>query len=211
VSALPVLGGAGVLVDLDTTRRLAADGDPGGQFQVWLSPTARPGIVADLTAAGLTVTSEDDVTAFAARLGTQGPAVLVRFELLAGIAALLLAAAAVAVAATVDRRSLAEQSAALRLQGLSRRVAAGTGRAGTAALILAGLSFGVLATLLAVEVTGRTVPPFTDGWVVLRPPGPLDPLTTVLAAAVALAVLGLTGRIALQPLMRSLRGGEAGR
>jgi putative ABC transport system permease protein len=211
VTALPAIGGAGVIVDLDTTRRLAADSDPGGQFQVWLSPDARPGIVADLTAAGLAVTADADLAARATRLGTQGPAVLVRFELLAGIAALLLAAAAVAVAATVDRRSLAEQSAALRLQGLSRRAAIGTGRAGTATLILAGLSGGLLAALLAVEVTGRTVPPFTDGWVVLPPPGPLNPVATVLAVAAALAVLGLTGWIALQPLMRSLRDREAGR
>jgi putative ABC transport system permease protein len=33
----------------------------------------------------------------------------------------------------------------------------------------------------------------------------------VLAVAAALAVLGLTGRLALQPLMRSLRDREAGR
>jgi putative ABC transport system permease protein len=211
VAALPAVGGSGLVVDLDSTRRLAADADPGGQFEVWLAPDAGPGIVEALTAAGLTVSADTDVAAHTARLGTQGPAVLVRFELLAGIAALLLAAAAVAVAATVDRRSLAEQSAALRLQGLSRRAAIGTGRAGTATLILAGLSGGLLAALLAVEVTGRTVPPFTDGWVVLPPPGPLNPVATVLAVAAALAVLGLTGWIALQPLMRSLRDREAGR
>jgi putative ABC transport system permease protein len=211
VPALPAVGGSGLIVDLDSTRRLAADADPGGQFEVWLAPDARPGIVEALTAAGLTVTEDTDVAGHAARLGTQGPAVLVRFELLAGIAALLLAAAAVAVAATVDRRSVAEQLAALRLQGLPHRVAVSTGWAGTAALIVAGLAGGVLAALLAVDVTGRTVPPFTDGWAVLAPPGPLDPVATALAVAAALAVLGLTGRIALQPLMRSLRDREAGR
>jgi putative ABC transport system permease protein len=211
VAALPAVGGSGLIVDLDITRRLAATADPGGQFQVWLAPDARPGIVDALTAAGLTVTDDIDVAGHAARLGTQGPAVLVRFELLAGVAALLLAAAAVAVAATVDRRSLAEHLAALRLQGLPRRVAVSTGWAGTAALTLAGLAGGVLAALLAVDVTGRTVPPFTDGWAVLPPPGPLDPVATALAVVTALAVLGLTGRIALQPLLRSLRDREAGR
>ncbi|BEL12300.1 hypothetical protein Q0Z83_104910 [Actinoplanes sichuanensis] len=211
VAALPAVGGSGLVVDLDSTRRLAADADPGGQFEVWLAPDARPDIVEALTAAGLTVSTDTDVAAHTARLGTQGPAVLVRFELLAGVAALLLAAAVVAVAATVDRRSLAEQLAALRLQGLPRRVTVSIGWAGTAALILVGLAGGVLAALLAVDVTGRTVPPFTDGWAVLPPPGPLDPVTTALAVAVALAVLGVTGRLALQPLMRSLRDGEAGR
>ena len=211
VAALPAVGATGLMVDLDTTRRLAADADPGGQFQVWLSSSAPAGIVPALTAAGLTVTADSDVIALTERLGTQGPAALVRFELLAGAAALLLAAATVAVSATVDRRSLAEQFTALRVQGLPRRVAVRTGWAGTATLILSGLLGGVLAALVAIVVTRRTVPPFTDGWAVLAPPGPLDPPTTALAVAVALVVLALTGRIALQPLMRSLRDGEAGR
>jgi putative ABC transport system permease protein len=211
VGALPALGSAGLLVDLDATRRLAAGADPGGQFQVWLAPAARPGIVEALTAGGLTVTADADVAGHVARLGTQGPAILVRFELLAGAAALLLAAAIVAVAATVDRRSLAEQFTALRVQGLPRRVAVRTGLAGTAALIISGLLGGLLAALLAISVTRRTVPPFTDGWAVLAPPGPLDPPATALAVLAGLVVLGLTGRIALQPLLRSLRDREARR
>ncbi|SDT79033.1 ABC transporter permease [Actinoplanes derwentensis] len=205
VPALPHVGRDGLIVDLDATRRFAAESDPGGEYQVWLAPGARPGLVADLTAAGLTVTADDTVTGYADRLGAQAPAVVVRFGLIAGIAALLLAAATVAVAATVDRRSLAEQLAALRDQGLPRRVATAAGWAGAAALILAGLLGGLLAALLAIVVIGRTVPAFADGWAVLAPPDPLHPAITVFALLVAVAVLGLTAWIALSPLLRGLR------
>jgi len=37
--ALPVLGTAGVLVDLDAALRVTGDADPPGVFQVWLAPT----------------------------------------------------------------------------------------------------------------------------------------------------------------------------
>ncbi|MEU4428185.1 FtsX-like permease family protein, partial [Actinoplanes sp. NPDC024001] len=108
-TVLPVLGRMGVLVDLEATRRLAAEADPPADFQVWLAADARPGIVDDLAAAGLDVISDETVSQRAAQLGDQGPAAVVRFGLLAGVAALLLAAAAIAVAAAVDRDSLSEQ------------------------------------------------------------------------------------------------------
>ncbi|HWS35653.1 MAG TPA: ABC transporter permease [Actinoplanes sp.] len=210
VPALPLVGRDGLVVDLDAARRLAAETDPGGEYQVWLAPGARPGLVADLTAAGLTVTADDTVAAHAARLGVQGPAVVVRFGLIAGTAALLLAAATVAVAAAVDRRSLTDQFTALRVQGLSRRVAVATGWAGSAALILAGLAGGLIAALLAAAVLGRTVPAFTDGWAVLTPPGPLDPVATSVALLVAFTVLGATAWTARSALQRALpRPGRA--
>ncbi|GAA4928785.1 ABC transporter permease [Actinoplanes utahensis] len=205
VGALPLIGRGGLMIDLDTARRVAAEAESTGQYQVWLAPGARPGIVADLTAAGLTVTADSTVAAHAARLGAQGPAVVVRFALLAGVAALLLAAATVAVAASVDRRSLTDQFAALRAQGLPRRVAITTGYAGAAALIVAGLLGGILAAVLAVALIGRTVPLFADGWAVLEPPAPLNPGTTALAVLAACAVLGLTAWAALLPLLRGLR------
>ncbi|MBG0560196.1 FtsX-like permease family protein [Actinoplanes aureus] len=208
VAALPVVGRGGLMIDLDAARRFAAESDPGGEYQVWLAPGARPGIVADLTAAGLTVTGDATAAGYADRLGAQGPAVVVRFALVAGVAALLLAAAMLAVAVTVDRRSLAEQLAALRVQGLTRRTAVGTGYAGTVALVLAGLLGGVLAGLLAVALTDWTVPPFTDGWAVLAPPGPLDAAAVALAALGSLVVLGLAAWLALAPLIRGMHEGH---
>ncbi|MEV0901758.1 ABC transporter permease [Actinoplanes sp. NPDC049802] len=210
-AALPMLGTTGLLVDLDSVRRLAAEIDPGGVYQVWLAPGARPGIADDLAAAGLVVAGSATTDAHASRLGDQGPAVVVRFALVAGIAALLIAAATVAVAATADRRSLTEQLKVLREQGLPRRVAITTSYAGTAVLIVTGVLGGVLAALLAVEITGRSVPAFTDGWAVLAPPDPLGAAAVAVATLVSLAILGLTGWLIQSPLVRSLREPEGDR
>jgi putative ABC transport system permease protein len=203
--ALPVLGREGVLVDLDATRRVIGDATVPGQFQVWLADTAGPGVVGALTAAGLTVTGDDTVTRRAGRLAVQGPAVTSRFALLAGVVALLFAAAALGVAGAVDRRSRWEQLSALRVQGLHRRVAVGTAYAGTMTLAAAGVLAGVLAAALARPLARLTIPPFTDGWQVLQPPGALGAVALPLATVTALAVLGLVGWLSVLPLIRSLR------
>ncbi|MEU4424042.1 FtsX-like permease family protein [Actinoplanes sp. NPDC024001] len=205
VSALPAVGRRGLVVDLDATRRMAGEVDPNGEYQVWLAPGARAGLVADLTAAGLTVTGDETVTGRIARLGDQGPAAVVRFALLTGVAALLLAAAVLAVAAAVDRRAVSARLAALRVQGLPGRDAEATGYAGTAAVIITGLACGVLAAVLASALTGSAVPSFTDGWQVLAAPPALPPGAVLAATGVALLVLGGTGWLTLLPLLRSLR------
>jgi putative ABC transport system permease protein len=209
VSGLPALGLDGVLTDLDSTRRIAADVDAGGEFEVWLAPGARPGLAADLDAAGLTVTGDQSVTERTDWLGAQGPAAVVRFALLNALAVLLLAAAVIAVAATVENRSLGAQLRALRAQGLTVRVAVSTGYAVTAAVLVAGLVTGVVAAMIAVPLTGSVLPPFADGWRVLPPPDPLTPAALAVAAAVSLAVLGLAGLLAVAPLVRRLtRAGQ---
>ncbi|MFB9334327.1 ABC transporter permease [Actinoplanes octamycinicus] len=204
VPALPVVGRSGVLVDLDATRRLAAAADPGGQFQVWLAPDARPEVVAALTAAGLTIGTDTTAGQLAERLRGQGPAAVVRFALLAGVAAMLLAAATLAVGIAAERRSLADQLIALRRQGLPAKVAVGAGYSGPAALILAGVLTGALAAILSVASTGTPVPDFTDGWRVLPAPSPLTPGVLALAALAALILFGLVGWLALRPLIRGL-------
>ncbi|GID66116.1 hypothetical protein Acy02nite_39970 [Actinoplanes cyaneus] len=205
VPALPVVGRSGVMVDLDVTRRLAGVADAGGQFQVWLAPGAPPGIVDALTAAGLTIGTDTTAGQRADRLGDQGPAAVVRFALLAGTAAMLLAAVAVAVGVTAERRSLGDQLHALRHQGLPARVAAAAGFAGPAALIVAGVLTGVLAAILSVAATGSPVPDFTDGWRVLGGFTPLAPGVTVLAALAALVLFGLVVWLTLRSLIRGLR------
>ncbi|KUL32753.1 hypothetical protein [Actinoplanes awajinensis] len=205
VAALPVVGRSGVMIDLDATRRLTAVAEPGGRFQVWLAPGAPPGIVGALVAAGLTVGTDTTATAREEQLGGQGPAAVVRFALLAGVAALLLAAVTVAVGLTVERRTLAEQLGALRHQGLPARVAVTVGYTGPAVLILTGVLTGVLATVLGVALTGSAVPPFTDGWRVLAAPSPLAPGVLVAAALGALFLLGLPAWSALRPLIGGIR------
>src|SRR5207248_7808100 len=59
---LPVLGGSGVLVDLESAVRGAGTGGADGTAQVWLSAAAPPSIVDSLRAAGLMVLGEDSVT-----------------------------------------------------------------------------------------------------------------------------------------------------
>jgi hypothetical protein len=205
-SLLPVLGGAGVLVDLDAARRVSADAELGGALQVWLAADAPAGLVDALTAGGLTVIGDDSVAARAARLAEQGPAVAARFALLAALIGLLLAAATVAVASAVDRGPQADQLRALRRQGLTRRAAVVTGWAGTAALVVAGLLGGLIAAAVARPIVGLTAPGFTDGWRVIALPSPLGPGALAAAGLIALIVLGLTGLLSVLPLIRGLRG-----
>ncbi|HEX5205640.1 MAG TPA: hypothetical protein VFW27_37400 [Actinoplanes sp.] len=123
---------------------------------------------------------------------------------------LLLAAAAVGVAGTVDRRSRLEQLRALRVQGLPGRVAVVTAYAGIAAPILAGLAAGLASAAIARPLVRITLPPFTDGWDVLPAPSALGLAPLALAGLIALLALGLTGWLAVLPLTRRLRR-EAGR
>ncbi|GAA4590408.1 hypothetical protein BJY16_009225 [Actinoplanes octamycinicus] len=205
--ALPVLGRSGVLTDLDALRRLTGDAEPPGDYQVWLAAGAPDRLVTALTTAGLQVTGDSTRAGRFARLGQQGPAAVTRFGLLAGGAALLLAAATCAVAAAVDRRSAGDQLRALRVQGLATRVAVTVGYAGTAAPILAGLLGGTVAALLTGPLTGTRVPAFTDGWDVLPLPPVLGGAALGLGLVTASALLGLTGWLAVQPLVRRLRAG----
>jgi len=208
-TALPVLGRQGVLADLEATRRVIGDATPPGEFQVWLAPGARPGIVAALTRAGLTVGADVTVAGRAGRLGEQAPAVVTRFALLAGVVVLLLAAAALGVAGAVDRRSRLDQLRALRVQGLPGRVAVVTAYAGMVGLVLAGLLAGLAAAALARPLARITVPAFTDGWDVLPLPGALGLASLALAGLAALVVLGSVGWLAVLPVTRRLHR-EAG-
>jgi FtsX-like permease family protein len=207
VPALPVLGATGVLTDLDTTRRLIGDASPPGEFQVWLAPGAGPQLIADLTKGGLTVVGDQSRAGHAGQLAQQAPSAVAWFALISGVVGLLLAAAAIAVAGAVDRRTRLEQLRALRLQGLPRRAAAVTAWSGTAALIGAALLGGVAAAVLAVPLARVEVPPFTDGWAVLPRPAALDAATLAAAAGIALVVLGLVGWLSVRPLIRGLRDG----
>jgi hypothetical protein len=204
-AALPVLGRAGVLVDLEATRRIIGDGTAPGRFQVWLAAGAGPELVDALTAAGLSVGGDDTVAGRADRLSAQGPAVTSRFALVAGAVAVLFAAAAIGVAGAVDRRARWEQLRALRVQGLGRRVAVGTAYAGNVALVGAGVFAGLLAAALARPLARVAVPPFTDGWQVLAPPGALGAAALALAALAVLVVLGLVGWLSVVPLGRRFR------
>jgi putative ABC transport system permease protein len=207
-AVLPVIGAQGIMVDLEATWRIAADATLGGAFQVWLAPDAPQSIVDALKAGGLSVVAEDSARARSARLAQQGTAIGVRFGLLAAVLGLLLAAAAVAVTAAVDRGPQITQLSALRRQGLPLRTAVVSGYAGLTVLIGAGLLVGLIAAAIAGPVARVAAPAFTDSWTVLAPPDPLTLKVLVLAGVVALVVLGLTGWLSVLPLIRRLRGGD---
>jgi len=203
---LPVVGGAGILADLDTARRISAEGDLGGTYQVWLAGDAPESVVTALRAHGLTILDDASVAGRAARLEDQGTAVGATFALLAAAVGLLLAAAAVAVAAAVERGPQLDQLSALRLQGLPLRTAIGTGYAGSAVLVVAGALAGLLAAAVARPAVGVTIRPFTDDWTLIRPPGALGAGALAVAGLVALVTLGLTSWLSVGPLVRRLRG-----
>jgi putative ABC transport system permease protein len=203
--ALPVVGSSGVLIDLDASRRLVGDASVGGTFQVWLAPDAGPAVIDALKRNGLSVVDDETIAARTETLSRQGPSAGSRFALLSGSIALLLAAAAIALAGAVDRRTRLAELSALRLQGFPSRAARVASWAGTAGLILTGLIGGLFAAVLAHPLVDTAVPPFTDGWNVLPPPSPLGALAVGLAGAIALVVLGLTGWLSVLSLLRSLR------
>ncbi|MCA2214209.1 FtsX-like permease family protein [Jidongwangia harbinensis] len=205
-AVLPVLGPAGVLVDLDAARRVAADAELGGTYQVWLAPDAPPSILDALRAAGLTVTGEASAADREEQLARQGRVVAARFGVLTAAAGLLLAAAVLAVAAAVERAAYLEQLTALRVQGLPRPVAVAAGYAGIGGLALAGLAGGLAAAVLARPVAGPAAAPFADGWGVVAPPDPLGRAALATAALLGLAALGATAWWSVRPLVRRLRG-----
>ncbi|MCO8273201.1 ABC transporter permease [Actinoplanes sp. TRM 88003] len=210
-AVLPVIGRAGVLVDLETARRIGGDVNQPGEFQVWLAPEAGPEVVTALRGAGLVVSGEDSAARRSARLAEQAPSAIARFGLLGGVVGLLLAAATVAVAGAVDRRARLEQLRALRLQGLPLKAAVGTAYAGTWVLILTGPAVGLMAAAIANPVARVAVRGFTDKWDVLPPPGALGWTAVGLAGLVALIVLGLVGWLSVLPLVRRLRDGVSAR
>jgi putative ABC transport system permease protein len=205
-SVLPVVGGAGVLVDLDTAGRVSAEGDLGGTYQVWLAGDAPESVVGALRAHGLTVLDDASVSRRAARLADQGTAVGETFALLAAVVGLLLAAATVAVAAAVEAGPQLDQLSSLRMQGLPRRTAVTIGYAGNAVLVLAGLLAGLVAATVARAAVGVTVRPFTDDWTLIPPPGALGAGALAGAGLVALLTLGATSWLSVRPLVRRLSG-----
>ncbi|HEY0530399.1 MAG TPA: ABC transporter permease [Actinoplanes sp.] len=206
--ALPVLGNDGVLIDLDASRRVIGDAPVTGSFQVWLAPHAGRGVIDALKRNGLSIVDDRSIPVRTDRLGQQGPSAGSRFALLSGAIALLLAAAALAVAGAVDRRTRLDELAALRVQGLPQPAALVASWAGTAGLILTGIVGGLVAAVLAHPLARTAVPAFTDGWAVLAPPGPLSAAAVALAGLVALVVLGFVAGLSVLPLLRRLREGN---
>ena len=194
---LPVIGGDGVLTDLDAARRVAGDSDQGGTLQVWLTGDA-PAAVVD--AIGLPVLDDRTADGRVAELAADSSVVTDSFGLFAAVLAALIAAGLLAVAAAVDHEPQLDHLRALRHQGLPRRTALTTAYAGAGSVALAGLLGGLAAALAARPIADVTAPPFPDGWQMIPPPGALGPAALGIAAAVAVVVLGVTTWLSVRRL-----------
>jgi hypothetical protein len=208
--ALPQVPGNGYLVDLEYADRLATGGI-GDEPQVWLGPDAPADMLDRLRAQGLTILGTDSIDAAQHRLAQQGAPSALRFQLIAGLIGLLLAAGAFTVAAAVERADRRADLVALRVQGLSpvavRRVAYGGDLLLTGAAVLLGLGAAGLSSALL----RATMPFFVDGWRLLPSPTGPGGLALAIAALGGLVVLGGAAVIASAQLVRAVTAGSGGR
>ena len=203
VGTLPTAARFGYLMDLEYADRIAENPGTGDVPQVWLTADAAPDIVERLLAGGLTVISDETVAGVTDRFGDEAPPAALRFQLVAALAGLLLAAGAFIVVAAVERPERAAELAALRAQGLPPGVVRRIAWGGYGGLALAAIALGLGASALAQAVTPRPIPLFVDGWNVL--PVAVGPqfLPLGLAALGALLVVGAAGAAAATLLVRA--------
>ncbi|MBB5872104.1 hypothetical protein F4553_005538 [Allocatelliglobosispora scoriae] len=208
---LPRLGREGAIVDLSQLDALYGAALTGEQLQVWLAADAPESIVDALGKAGVRVLDRQTTDQSRDRYLGEAPAAIRRFELLAAALGMLLAAGALLLAASVERRGRAAELTALRRQGLRASIVRRVGLAGygwhAAAGVIAGLAAAALVGLLPVP------PPriFTDNWQVLPiPPGGVSGLALLLTGLGAGVVAAIVAVIAARRLSGSVgrNGGQ---
>jgi putative ABC transport system permease protein len=192
-AAIPRLGTAGALVDFEYAERATGnDAHITPALEVWLGPAAPPDVVERLAGHGVAVIGERSLADVRQRLDSQGPAVALRFHLVAAVAAVVLAVGSLVLVAAVDRRRRAEEVRALRRQGVSRRAVA---RSGYVSIVATAVLLGLSAAAVAWLVAGETVPLFADQVRLLPPPrwpAPAElavPLVTAALVLLATAVI----------------------
>jgi putative ABC transport system permease protein len=203
--AVPQAPGRAYLVDLEYADRVSPEAGLNDETQVWLAPGTPASVLDGLRDQGLTVLAEDSIAAARGRYDEQGPPLATRFQVLAGIIGLLLAAGVLTVAAAVERPDRAAELAALRRQGMDLRSVRLIGYGGYAALVGACVVVGVAATALAGVLVEAAVPVFVDNWGVLPVHTGPAPVPLIAAGVAALVVLGATGAVAAAQLVRAVR------
>jgi hypothetical protein len=189
VSAMPRLGTHGTLVDLEYADRVSTDAGPAQTPEVWLGPAAPPDVLARLAGQGLVVISDMRQDAARHQLDQQGPALALRFYLLVGVLAIVLAAAGLILVATVDRRARAAELAALRTQGVDRRTVRRTLLWGYPAMALAAGVAGLVTALIGWRLTGWALPVFSTAQPELALPVWPHPFAVMLPWLAAVLVL----------------------
>ncbi len=186
---LPRLERSGTLIDLDYAQALAGADNGAETPEVWLAPNAPPGIVAALEREGLTPSSTASIAAQTGQYAAEPAVVGQRFEVVAGLLAVGIAAAVLLLVASVECRPRARELVALRRQGVRSSVVRGTSflvygvLAGGA--FVAGLIGAVIDRLLA-----NSAPLFRDGWQILARPSVVPLPAFGLTVAITAITLG---------------------
>jgi putative ABC transport system permease protein len=204
VPLLPRLEGRGMLVDLDYVQTLAGADNGVQTSEVWLAADAPPGIVAALTKQGLVPKGTESIEAGIRAYADEPAVVGLRFQELAGIVALAIAACVLLLVASVECRPRARELVALRRQGVPERVARGT-----SFLVYGVIAAGAFVAGTAAAVTDRLladVPTlFRDGWHTLPPPSSLPPSALLVTLGITAGTLALAAFGAAMQVVRAAR------
>ncbi|WP_432992978.1 hypothetical protein [Dactylosporangium sp. CA-233914] len=179
VPSLPRLGTTGMLVDLEYADRLAVGSSAAGA-EVWLSADAPQSVVDTIAAKGVTIDARRTVADARTALANEGSALGLRFYLVAGVLAIVLAAAAL-LSGTVEATT--GDLAALRTQGLAARR---TRLVEPLAAVLLVAFAGVIAIPAGAAAWAAAAPPELRG---VPPLGP--PALSLAAALTVLAVVAV--------------------
>jgi putative ABC transport system permease protein len=205
LSAIPGAGTPATMIDLEYADRLSIDADTTSLAQVWLSPSAPPGMVAALRARGLSIVSETSAAEVRRGLDDEGPALALIFYGLVGVLAVALGAGALILASVVDHDRRAEDLSALRAQGLSRRALRQAALWTYPALIAGAVVTGIGVTLLTWWLTGWALPLAGPHPPALPRPHWPDPLSIAGAGVIILVVLVVVAWLAGRRTLKEIR------
>jgi putative ABC transport system permease protein len=158
LAGLPRLGGSGVLVDLEYAERSAGGAGVVSAREVWLAPDAPDDMRERLQAEGLVVTGERTAAGLQQLLDGSGPAVALRYHLLAAGMAVALVLVALVQVALADRRAWCASMRRLRIQGLPRRAVTATLLWSYGGLVAIGAGAGGVAAVAGWLATGDRLP-----------------------------------------------------
>jgi putative ABC transport system permease protein len=207
---LPRLGQNGLLFDLEYADRLAAPGGGAEIMEVWLAADAPPDVATQLAEHGVNVLTDSSVAERIAEYDAQALPVTLRFQLIIAAVAVLLAAGALGVVASVERGSRTAELAALRVQGMTDRRVRRTVLGGYAVVVLLPTLVGLATAFLARTAVAVDVPLFGDGWAGLTAPAAIRAWSAAFPVLTALAVFGAVVAGAAFGLVRRTRPGVEG-
>ncbi|HEY1489202.1 MAG TPA: FtsX-like permease family protein, partial [Micromonosporaceae bacterium] len=202
VPVLPRLGSQGVLVDLDYAQALAGPDTAGATSEVWLAAGAPAGVTDTLRREGLVVIDRQGIGDRAATYAEEPDVVGLRFEVVAGLVAVAIAAVALLLVGSVERRGRASELVALRRQGMSGRVMR-TVVVCTYVVLAGGAALAGLIGAVLVRLVSAQPPIFADGWHVLARPSAIGLSSLLITVAVAIVALGSAAAVAGYQLGRA--------